>query len=363
MFTTRTRNVKASRSTAPVSPVRGWRTPAVAILLGMSILDHDLISERYFFPRHYPVPDPHWVDVDGARLACHAVRRGNPFTVVHFHGNGEVVADYVPDFEEQILALGADCFLAEYRGYGESTGTPRLGQMLGDVPAIFEAVGRPAEEIVVFGRSVGSIYAIEFASRYPDVAGLILESGIADPLERILMRVSPNELAVSVDELREAFGARLDNVEKLRGRRKPTLVLHTRHDSLVDVSHAVRLASAPDENVRLVLFRDGDHNTIFGANRERYLEEVDQLLSISKTGGGYGVTATPESRRGPDDDTLEVKLDELESTEEYGTPQLNPKRTGPGQTKELDVPDALKPTNRAGPGDTFELEKPKKLDD
>jgi alpha-beta hydrolase superfamily lysophospholipase len=329
----------------------------------MSILDHPLITERYFFPRHYPVPDPTWVDVEGARLACNWSRGNNPFTVVHFHGNGEVVADYVPDFPEWMLGLGADCFLAEYRGYGESSGTPRLGRMLDDVPAIYETINRPPEELIVFGRSVGSIYAIEFAARYPDVAGLILESGIADPLERILMRVSPNELSVSVDALKAAFSARLDNLEKLHGRRNPTLVLHARNDSLVDVSHAVRLASSPAENVRLVLFQDGDHNTIFNANRDRYTEEVAQLLSICERDGGYGMTAAREPRNRDEDDTLEVELEELESTEEYGTPALDTKRTGPGQTKELDVPDVLRPTDRNGPGETFEYQKPRDLDD
>ena len=55
-------------------------------------------------------------------------------------------------------------FLAEYRGYGGSTGEPSLVAMLDDVDAIFSALGRPAGELVVYGRSIGSIYAIEFAT-------------------------------------------------------------------------------------------------------------------------------------------------------------------------------------------------------
>ena len=44
----------------------------------------------------------------------------------------------------------ADLFLAEYRGYGQSTGTPLMRGMLDDVEQIFEAIGRPPEEIIVF---------------------------------------------------------------------------------------------------------------------------------------------------------------------------------------------------------------------
>lgn len=263
----------------------------------MSLLDHPLITERYFFPRQYAVPDPEWVEVNGARLACHASRRKNPIVVVYFHGNGEVVADYVPDFEDLMHDLGADCFLAEYRGYGESGGTPRLGEMLDDIPAIFEAVGRPPEEIIVFGRSVGSIYAVEFAYRYPEVAGLVLESGIADPLERIRLRVRPHEMGTTEEALERAFRERLDHARKLREREKPTLILHAKNDSLVDASHAARLSSCPVANVRLVLLPLGDHNTVFAANRDRYLQELAQLFKIVRGGAsGYesaGIPAAP----------------------------------------------------------------------
>ena len=60
-----------------------------------TILDHPLVSSRYFFPRCEAFPQPYWVDaVDGSRLAC-AYHVVNPAakTVIYFHGNGEVVAD------------------------------------------------------------------------------------------------------------------------------------------------------------------------------------------------------------------------------------------------------------------------------
>jgi len=293
----------------------------------MSILDHDLISERYFFPSEDAPADPTWVDVDGARLACYATPRRHDLTVLHFHGNGEVVAGYVPWFVDWMGELEADCFLAEYRGYGASTGTPRLGKMLDDVEAIIEAVGRPADEIVVFGRSVGSIYAIETAYRFPEVAGLILESGIADPGERILLRCTPDELGVSKARLDAAFAERLDNLAKLQSRDKPTLVLHTENDHLVDVSHGERLAAAPARKARLVTFHAGDHNTIFSANREEYEEEVQRLLH--------------RSRRSPSaDDTLEGMEVREDTLEMHGSP--GPKRVGPGQTTPIEIPPALR---------------------
>lgn len=218
------------------------------------------------------------VDVGPARLACHAADHGGDVTVIHFHGNGEVVADYVPGFAEHLADLGVDAFFAEYRGYGGSTGTPRLGAMLDDVAAIRAAVDRGDDNIVVFGRSIGSIYAIELASRFPDIAGLVLESGIADVHERILLRATPEELGTTAEAMREDFERLFDHEAKLGRYPGPTLVLHAEHDHLVDRTHAERNAAWAGDDAELVLFDRGDHNSIFRANRTAYLDALGEFF-------------------------------------------------------------------------------------
>src|SRR5262249_3875766 len=156
-----------------------------------TMLDHPLVSSRYFFPRREVFPNPYWVDaVDGSKLACsyHAV---NPdaTTVVYFHGNGEVVADYLPGFPDWLTPAGYNVLLAEYRGYGMATGPPALGGMLEDAPAIVRSLGIRDSRIVLFGRSIGSLYAVHGVSRHPQLAGVILESGIANITERFFMRI------------------------------------------------------------------------------------------------------------------------------------------------------------------------------
>ncbi len=207
-----------------------------------SVLDHPLISQRYFFPRRAPLTQTRWVEVEGAKLACY--EQPGEKILVHFHGNGEVVADYVPDLSQVFQkVMNTGCFFSEYRGYGGSTGTPELGMMLHDIPAIFEAIGKPAEQLIVFGRSVGSIFALEFAYRYPKIGGLIIESGIADPLERLALRVRPEELGVDAPTMAKAVAERLDHQKKISAYPGPLLVMHAKGDDLVDVSHAERLAS------------------------------------------------------------------------------------------------------------------------
>lgn len=242
------------------------------------LLNHPLIAGRYFFPGGRPPASRIDIPVDGAVLAC-GLHRVDPdgFTVVHFHGNGEVVADWQGVLDRAVNGMGWDILLAEYRGYGGSTGTPLLGRMLDDVGAVI-AVAGPPEKLVVMGRSVGSFFALEAVSRFQAIAGLILESAIADPMERVLLRVSPSELGGSRDDV-AALQERLDHRAKIAGFHGPTLLLHTRLDGVVDVSHALRLNAWAGGDTTLRVFDKGDHNSILWENAEDYLRAVSDFLS------------------------------------------------------------------------------------
>jgi pimeloyl-ACP methyl ester carboxylesterase len=245
-----------------------------------SLLDHPVIGRRYFFPRRCTLAAPFMVDVGDATLACsfQAGRPGAP-TIVHFHGNGEIVADYLDGFAGWLAGLGCSVLLAEYRGYGMSTGEPRLGRMLDDVAAVMAATGAPPRRTIVFGRSVGSIFALEAVARFPEAAGLVLESGVADPLERILMRVEPREVGASPEAFAAAFAERLDHRRKIGGYRGPVLVLHTLFDELVDVTNAERLAEWAGGPITLELFDRGGHNDILRENETAYLSALAAFVA------------------------------------------------------------------------------------
>ncbi|MEC7988170.1 MAG: alpha/beta fold hydrolase, partial [Myxococcota bacterium] len=203
----------------------------------MSIFDHPIISQRYFFPREIQIEDPVMVPISCGMLRCfYRIQNLECPTVVFFHGNGECVGDYIPHFTDALSSFGVNVFLAEYRGYGGSDGTPQLYTMLKDVHSIHRFLEIEPSKIFVFGRSVGSIYALEYASSYP-IKGLILESAIASPLERIALRVHPNELGVEWSQLKKEADQYLNHQRKISLYDGPTLILHAHNDFLVDVSH------------------------------------------------------------------------------------------------------------------------------
>ena len=248
-------------------------------------LDHPILSSRYFYPWSNRFEKPFFVEGNGFRLGCRycSVSDDAP-TVIHFHGNGETVEDYIGAFEERITGLGANLLLAEYRGYGMSSGAPALAAMLDDVELIVSASGIPAERIIFFGRSLGSLYALHGAARYPRAAGLIIESGLADPLERILVRIDLREIGATSDELQNAVERCFNQREKITSFTGRVLVMHTRNDDLVAVSHAERLYDWANEPKRLLVFERGDHNTIMPVNLEPYFAAVGELIQSIKVG-------------------------------------------------------------------------------
>ncbi len=245
----------------------------------MSLFDHPVVSQRYFFGRAGAPSRAMRVSSGDHTLVCavHRVLDHAPW-IVHFHGNGEVAADYERDLAQTFGRLGVNVLFAEYRGYGASTGTPQLAAMLDDTEAILKATGAPHERCVVFGRSVGSIYAIELAARCPDVAGLVIESGIHDVLQRILLRAEPHELGATLPELQAEASRVFDHARKLASFPNPCLVIHARGDHLVDLSHADRNVNAAPK-ARALYFDRGDHNSIMYSNLDAYFAALAALLT------------------------------------------------------------------------------------
>jgi hypothetical protein len=243
-------------------------------------LDHPILSSRYFYPWPEHFDQPFFVEGNGCRLGCRYLKVSPELpTIIHFHGNGETVADYLGDFEQRIAASGANLLLAEYRGYGMSSGEPALVAMLADVPRIVAASGLSPEQIIFFGRSLGSLYALHGAALFPDAAGLIIESGLADPLERVLVRITPGEVGATLAELQAEVDRHFNQRAKIAGYGGRVLVMHSRHDDLVSVSHAERLYAWAKEPKELLIFERGDHNTILAANGDAYFAAVGQFIT------------------------------------------------------------------------------------
>jgi hypothetical protein len=84
-----------------------------------STLDHTAVGERYFVPRRGVFADPFLVTAaEASQLACFRdVRNPRAPTAVYLHGNGEIVADTLPDFPAWVGVAGANIFWQDQAAY------------------------------------------------------------------------------------------------------------------------------------------------------------------------------------------------------------------------------------------------------
>ena len=179
--------------------------------------------------------------------------------MIYFHGNGEVTSKAclrseitaIPNLRDMFdCAPISQLIVMEYRGYGPNTGSsPSISSTLTDAEDLFHALQFPPERVIVFGRSIGSIPAVHLAGCHPNIAGLIIESGMADPVHFVHSRVSSLEKDSSTQPSRtkmmrdsgveDQLGNHIRIVADFPGN---VLILHTADDETFSFDeHALRL--------------------------------------------------------------------------------------------------------------------------
>jgi hypothetical protein len=116
-------------------------------------------------PSQFGIPTTHWEDTrietsDGETLACYYLRPEVPSklrktTVLMFHGNAGNIGHRVPIAQAIGRSNGCAVLMAEYRGYGLSTGTPDEKGLKLDAQSCLDWIRDHPEtrdsNIVVFG--------------------------------------------------------------------------------------------------------------------------------------------------------------------------------------------------------------------
>lgn len=177
---------------------------------------------------------------------------------VYFHGNAESAALNLP-LAQALHDAGIGLFLAEYRGFGGSEGSPTEDGLYADGEAAVEAVlasGVPPERLILVGRSLGSGVAVELALRRPP-ALLVLVSAYTSVVDMGRLLVGPLAPLLVAD--------RFDSLAKLPRVKSPVVLVHGTRDEVVPVGMGRRLAKArPD--ARYVEVPEASHNDFSGLN-------------------------------------------------------------------------------------------------
>ena len=189
--------------------------------------------------------------------------------VLYFHGtSGTLASGFRPASYRALYALdpqNTHILTFDYRGYGESSGSPSEEGLITDALSIVDwalhTAGFNPDRIVIFGQSLGSAVALslvhELAKREDpiDFAGVVITSSFSDVAQLtatyriggVIPVLSP---VARLAPLFEFFTARLtsrwDNMQrigefvKVAGRYNITLI-HAEDDGDIPMEHSVRL--------------------------------------------------------------------------------------------------------------------------
>lgn len=252
-----------------------------------SLLDEAGLGGAMFYPRPLEAAAPdgasdHLIEVDDGVVigARHYLADPTWPTVLYFHGNGEVASDHdgiAPLYAE----IGLNLFVAEFRGYGASTGSPTYVTLVSDAhPTVeyfhdtLDALGC-AEARYVMGRSLGANPALEVAANAAGrFRGLIIESG-AGNVRRSLVRTGLLDTEQG-GQLAHAHEVKLASIVL------PALVIHGEIDNLVPLETAQALRDLlTATSVRLEVVPGAGHNDLLWIGREQYFGAIAELVASS----------------------------------------------------------------------------------
>ncbi|CAJ0916494.1 unnamed protein product, partial [Mesorhabditis belari] len=159
------------------------------------------------------------------KVACLYVRPCGDaarYTLLFSHGNAVDLGQMSSFYYGLGYRLGCNVFSYDYSGYGCSTGKASEKNLYADIQAAFEALQTrydiPAERVILYGQSIGTVPSVDLASKHPDVAALILHSPLMSGMRSLLCIL-----------------------EKVPRVTCPTLVIHGTDDEVIEFSHGVSI--------------------------------------------------------------------------------------------------------------------------
>jgi hypothetical protein len=259
----------------------------VLLLLYGGLLAWLLANENklIFFPDPGPVPLPaglpvepvHLTAPDGVRLAAWLIvpQADTARWILVLHGNaGNVGTPGRPEHDRQLRELGFGVLALDYRGYGDSDGTPSEAGLYTDARTAYDYLtsvrGIPAERIVIYGHSLGSAVAIQLATEVA-AGGLIVEGAFTSVPDR-------GAEVYPYVPVRLIARNRFASLERVGLIRMPLLVVHGRDDVTIPLAHGRRLFDAAPEP-KSFLEVAGGHDDAYSIGAREYEEGIRRFVA------------------------------------------------------------------------------------
>lgn len=198
---------------------------------------------------------------------------GSQRALLFFHGNGGNIS-HRGDSLAIFHRLGFNVFIFDYRGYGQSGGTPDESGLHKDATAAWhyltEQRGFASKDIVLFGRSLGGAVASRLAAEVQPGA-LILESTFssARDLAQSLFPLLSRMVVMRYD---------FNTSAHIKQVHCPILVVHSPDDDIIPFPLGQKVYEAANQPKFFTTLR-GDHNSGFLSSQPAYERSVAEFIS------------------------------------------------------------------------------------
>ncbi|HNY10478.1 MAG TPA: alpha/beta hydrolase, partial [Candidatus Wallbacteria bacterium] len=215
---------------------------------------------------------------DGAKLNCWYITCSQTSEISMFvaHGNAENISAAMYQSAYSGNKLGVNIFLYDYRGYGESTGSPSIGNFYSDAETAYNhflnIAGVKKHKIIIYGRSLGGAAAVYLASKF-DCYRLITESTFSS----VRSHVWYNKVLWAFYPFTPNY---LPSVEKAVSVKAPWLIIHGADDAEISVENAYILFDSKGLSTRRKYIVPGaGHNDLFmTAGPDAYCARIAEFL-------------------------------------------------------------------------------------
>jgi len=256
-------------------------------------IDDPLVSRVVFYPRKSSIPPDLPSNIRTLNFQINKeisiggycyIKDSKLPTILFFHGNGEIAYDYIY-FYEIFFECDVNLAVADFRGYGHSTGQPIYSGLIYDAMPIYNQFVKWMEDngmknsLFVQGRSLGSACAAEIGSNNPNgLRGIIFESGFASIYNMMIHLFGVRGPDITPERLSE-----FSNDTRIKKFQKPTLVIHGTNDWIVPTDEGKAIfATVPDTvEKRLVLIEGATHNDIL-SYKEQYFTPLKEFIQKFK---------------------------------------------------------------------------------
>jgi len=224
-------------------------------------------------------------------------------TVLFCHANAGNIGLRVPNFREMVDRLQTNIFALDYRGFGNSEGSPSEEGLIEDALSAMQWLRTAAGEgridgsrIFIFGRSLGGAVAIALARALQQRSeklprGVILENTFMS-ISHLVDTLFP---IIAFKFLKDRFlRLKWESIQRIKDLEVPLLFLTGEKDEMIPPSHSQGLhANAMKSPLRRqALFPEGTHNDTWEKGGDRYWEVLSDFFKDSGSASSKDVVAS-----------------------------------------------------------------------